>query len=595
MIFSSIKDFFEKFFQNFRIPISIKIIGITTIIILGCMILVTNQSSQYLKKTIVEREEFANLTEASLRATQIETVLDASLDKAKSLAQLILKDSSEILTQYQLPKDKYLISIEVWKIQDGKPQIYFQKTQDDFLKKLNLTQDIFNGLVQKNPFPIASIMQKNIEIQFSEMTAGGTRLISIGFPLGKDSKGQISTFAIAKFNNEMIQSLFSTEGVRDFFLIDRVGHLLAHKNEELLSGPQSWIKNPLVIKSLENENIKQKQVTFVDSANQQEYIGAFVKSPFWGVTLLAQTPVSVIIEPAEGVQRTVIYIAGVVMSISLFIVFLFSLTITKPIEILAELIKEIPKGNFNISARNKVTSKDEVGDLAYAFDHMTDGLKERDKVKNLFNKFHGSSITENLLSQEISVGGTRKDVTVFFSDIRGFTKFSEGHSPEEVVSMLNEYFEVMVKIINQHGGVVDKFIGDAIMAVWGVPTAGENDTENALNACLEMRKALIELNQSRAYRGLSEIHIGMGLHAGTAISGTIGSEERMEFTVIGDTVNVTSRIESATKNFAVDLLISDEVFKRLDSQVERKFNFDLAGDIEVKGKSLPLTLYKVLS
>ena len=118
--------------------------------------------------------------------------------------------------------------------------------------------------------------------------------------------------------------------------------------------------------------------------------------------------------------------------------FLFSLTLSKPIEVLAELIKEIPKGNFNISARKKVTSHDEVGDLAVAFDHMTEGLKERDKVKNLFNKFHGSSVTENLLQQEVSVGGTRKEVTVFFSDIRGFTKFSEGHTPEEVVSMLNE-------------------------------------------------------------------------------------------------------------------------------------------------------------
>jgi len=242
---------------------------------------------------------------------------------------------------------------------------------------------------------------------------------------------------------------------------------------------------------------------------------------------------------------------------------------------------------------------------------MTEGLKERDKVKNLFNKFHGSSVTENLLQQEVSVGGTRKEVTVFFSDIRGFTKFSEGHTPEEVVSMLNEYFAVMVGIINRHGGVVDKFIGDAIMAVWGVPAGSDRDTENALKACLEMRSALFTLNASRRERGLTEIQIGMGLHAGAAISGTIGSEERMEFTVIGDTVNVTSRIESSTKHFEVDLLVSDEVFNRLSqpvttqevtadgsvavAQTESPFKFDLAGDIEVKGKTLPLRLYKVLS
>jgi len=581
--------------EKLRVPISIKIIMITTIIILGCMILITKQSNQYLRKAIVEREEFTNLTEASLRATQIETVLDTSLEKAKAVGQLVLKETPEGLTNFQLPKDKFLIAVEVWKMTDGHPAIFFQKTQDDFLKKYNLTSDQLSTFLQKSPFPIASVIQKKIEIQFSDINSGGIHLINIGFPISKDAKGQVSHFAVARFGQEMIQTLFAADGVRDFFLVDRAGHLLAHKNEDYLSMDKDWSQNSLVVKSRENENVKQKQVTIQDKNSQEEYIGAFVKSPFWGVTLLAQTPVSVVVEPAEGVQRTVIYIAGIVMSVSLFIVFLFSLTITKPIEVLAELIKEIPKGNFNISARDKVTSKDEVGDLAFAFDHMTDGLKERDKVKNLFNKFHGSSITENLLSQEISVGGTRKDVTVFFSDIRGFTKFSEGHSPEEVVSMLNEYFEVMVKIINDHGGVVDKFIGDAIMAVWGVPTPGSHDTENALKACLKMRHALHELNQSRLQRGLTEIHIGMGLHAGAAISGTIGSEQRMEFTVIGDTVNVTSRIESATKNFEVDLLISDEVFRRLEAEQDKKFKFDLAGDIKVKGKSLPLTLYKVAS
>ncbi|MFN3697512.1 MAG: adenylate/guanylate cyclase domain-containing protein [Pseudobdellovibrio sp.] len=586
---------FDKLKMKIRIPISIKIILITTIIILGCMILITKQSNEYLRKAIVEREEFTNLTEASLRTAQIETVLDTSLEKAKSVGQLILKENNESLTYFQLPKDKYLVGVEVWKITDGYPSIYFQKSQNDFLKKYNFTQEQLSMLLQKTPFPIASVMQKKIEIQFANINSGSIRLINIGFPLARDAKGQVNFFAVARFSQEMIQSLFSFDGTRDFFLVDRAGYLLAHKNEDYLSMDNDWSKNPLFIKSLENENVKQKQVTIVDAQSGDEYIGAFVKSPFWGVTLLAQTPIKIVVEPADGVQRTVIYIAGIVMSVSLFLVFLFSLTITKPIEILAELIKEIPKGNFDISARERVNSKDEVGDLAFAFDHMTDGLKERDKVKNLFNKFHGSSITENLLSQEISVGGTRKDVTVFFSDIRGFTKFSEGHSPEEVVSMLNEYFEVMVKIINDHGGVVDKFIGDAIMAVWGVPSPGPHDTENALSACLKMREALHELNRSRANRGLSEIHIGMGLHAGAAISGTIGSEQRMEFTVIGDTVNVTSRIESATKNFEVDLLISDEVFRRLESEQDKKFKFHLAGDIEVKGKSLPLTLYKVAS
>lgn len=585
-----------------RIPISAKIIGITTLIILTSMVLVTKQSSEFFEKVMLQREEYSNFNEAVLRSQQVDTLLDGSLDKARNTAQGLLKESFENIGDFKLNKDKYLVALEVWQILDGKPQLYVRKTQEDFVAKNKLSPDFLVELRKKKPFPIASVIQKNVEIQFSEVSPS-VRLISIGFPLGRDSQNKVTTFCVAEFNSAMIQTLFTNESEREFFLVDRNGYLLAHQNEELLKTP-NWKNVELVERALKDTSLR-KQLSFKNKGSKQAYLGAFSKSPFWGTILFAQTPMSIIAEPAKEVQRKAILISGIVISISLFAVFLFSLTLTKPIEVLAELIKEIPKGNFNISARSKVKSKDEVGDLAYAFDHMTEGLKERDKVKNLFNKFHGSSITENLLNQELSVGGTRKDVTVFFSDIRGFTKFSEGHSPEEVVTMLNEYFGIMVKIINKHGGVVDKFIGDAIMAVWGVPAGHEDDTENALLACLEMREALIALNKSRAERGLVEIHIGMGLHAGAAISGTIGSEERMEFTVIGDTVNVTSRIESSTKHFEVDLLISSEVYGRLNqadildkyssSQNPISFKFQLAGDIEVKGKALPLRLYKVVS
>ncbi len=578
--------------KSMRIPISAKIIGITTFIILTSMVLVTKQSSDFFKKVMTQREEFSNFTEASLRAKQVDTLLDGSLDKAKNLAQILLKESFEGLGNYKLAKDKSLVGIEIWQVVDGKPQLYVKKVQEDFLIKNKLTPEFIDQVRQKKPFPVTSVMQKNIELQFAEVNPS-IRVISIGFPFGRDAQNQVNTFVIAAYNSEMIQSLFSNDSEREFFLIDRNGFLLAHQNEELLRQAKNVKGDAFVEKALA-DSTNSKQLTF-KNVKGNAYIGAFVKSSFWGTVLLAQTPLSIVNEPAQAVQRKAILISGIVMSVALFAVFLFSLTLSKPIEVLAELIKEIPKGNFNISARSKVKSHDEVGDLAIAFDHMTEGLKERDKVKNLFNKFHGSSVTENLLQQEVSVGGTRKEVTVFFSDIRGFTKFSEGHTPEEVVSMLNEYFEVMVGIIGRHGGVVDKFIGDAIMAVWGVPAGTDHDTLNGLKACLEMRSALVTLNESRRQRNLTEIHIGMGLHAGTAISGTIGSEERMEFTVIGDTVNVTARIESSTKHFEVDLLVSDEVFARLSKpELDNLFKFDLAGDIEVKGKTLPLTLYKVL-
>ena len=267
------------------------------------------------------------------------------------------------------------------------------------------------------------------------------------------------------------------------------------------------------------------------------------------------------------------------------------MSLTSPIEALVELIGVVSKGNFDVKAKDKVKSafKDEVGELAEAFDNMTEGLKERDKVKTLFSKFHGSSVTDDLMQNDIGVGGQNKKVVIFFSDIRGFTAFSENRSPEEVVAMLNEYFAVMVGIINKNKGVVDKFIGDAIMAVWGAPKGSDKDAHLALKACLEMRVALNELNIKRIARNEPPIAIGMGLHAGDAISGTIGSDERMEYTVIGNTVNTGSRIEASTKAFGTDLLISDTVFEK----VGEDFKVEYAGAAEVKGRTEALKLYKV--
>jgi adenylate cyclase len=251
---------------------------------------------------------------------------------------------------------------------------------------------------------------------------------------------------------------------------------------------------------------------------------------------------------------------------------------------------EIAKGNFGFSARAAVKSNDEMGALALAFDHMTGGLQERDKIKTLFGKFHGSSVTQNLLtSGEIALGGSKKKATIFFSDIRGFTSYSEKRSPEKVVENLNAYFSVMVDIILRNHGIVDKFIGDAIMAVWGAPQSTGHDSYYGLKAALEMREALVALNDKFIAAGEEPLKIGMGLHEGEVISGTIGSKDRMEYTVMGDAANTASRVESVTKAFGTDLLVTENLM----ASVGERFLFEEAGEVEAKGKSKPLKLYLV--
>jgi class 3 adenylate cyclase len=315
--------------------------------------------------------------------------------------------------------------------------------------------------------------------------------------------------------------------------------------------------------------------------------GSEVGAASWLVT---GVPERAILRPLFHILRWNLFIGLTLLALAIILSSLSALKFSRPIEILTRIIQRIGRGDMTVRAAPKVATGDELQVLAESIDQMTAGLVERDKVKGLFSKFHGSSVTEDLLTKDISIGGARKQVTVFFSDIRGFTSLSERQSPEQVVAMLNEYFAVMVKIIVEHGGVVDKFIGDAIMAVWGAPRCTGRDMERALSASLAMRAALAELNDRRRARNEDPLLIGMGLHCGSAISGTIGSDERMEYTVIGDTVNITSRVESSSKVYGEDILVTET----LTTGLHQSFAFESVGEINVKGKLEPLRLFKVL-
>jgi adenylate cyclase len=582
-----------------RIPISTKIILLVTVFLLATTAFFAIKSSALFESVLVQREEENNLSTVTSRMKEVDATLLSAKERVEVIGTLIAKQSEKKTTDQNTTssatdevtlnfnKDKTMVSLEIYKISSKGVELVARRVKQDMLAQLKLPTSYIDYVRTYAPFPILSVAKKNIEVLNSSFAAGPP-LVSIGVPVLQDEQGNVSHVAVADLVLGILQKPFSEKSEHTLFLTDKNGVLLAHQDEELALARKKISALPIVDKALKDPGKLPQQTQYTDPESQKAMIGAYAKSPF-GVVAFSQIEKEKILEPAKAVQQEAIYIAGTVISIALFFSFLFSMSLTSPIEKLAEMIEVVSKGNFNVKARTQVHSNDEVGDLATAFDHMTEGLKERDKVKNLFSKFHGSSIAEDLIKNDIGVGGQNKEVTIFFSDIRGFTAFSEKRTPEEVVAMLNEYFATMVGIINQHGGVVDKFIGDAIMAVWGAPKGDPNDTLNAMTACIQMRKSLLELNNLRETREQPPILIGMGLHCGRAISGTIGSQERMEYTVIGDTVNLTSRIEASTKAFGADLLVSQAVVDKVNDH----FVFELGGSAEVKGQSEPLRLFKV--
>ncbi len=237
-----------------------------------------------------------------------------------------------------------------------------------------------------------------------------------------------------------------------------------------------------------------------------------------------------------------------------------------------------------------VRTGDELEDLATGFNTMVDGLKERDKLRTTFGKYMTATVMEHLLAGKVALGGESLQVTILFSDIRSFTTLSEKMDPQHLVGLLNEYFTEMVGIVMQEDGVVDKYIGDAIMAVFGAPVPKPEDPVNAVRAAVRMRLALAELNTRLEARGMQRLRTGIGIHTGPVVAGNIGSEKRMEYTVIGDAVNLASRLESNTKDVGVNILISEDTYALTKGVIEAR----PVREITVKGRKQPVMTYEVL-
>jgi adenylate cyclase len=187
--------------------------------------------------------------------------------------------------------------------------------------------------------------------------------------------------------------------------------------------------------------------------------------------------------------------------------------------------------------------------------------------------------------------GERKDVTILFSDIRGYTTLTENLGAAEVVSLLNQYFETMVEAVFNHEGTLDKFIGDALMAVFGAPLPlTENHAWKAVQAALEMRRRLEEFNLRRIIQAQPQIHIGIGLSSGEVVSGNIGSHKRMDYTVIGDGVNLSSRLETVTKEYGCDIILSEFTYQLCSDRIwVRQLD-----KIRVKGKHQAVNIYELI-
>lgn len=294
----------------------------------------------------------------------------------------------------------------------------------------------------------------------------------------------------------------------------------------------------------------------------------------------------------KGVALEVFYIGFFCVVAAIWVAYIYGKRLKEDTKAMIKGLRQIEQGDFEV--RLDLRRADEFGELSEGVNHLAKGLSERERIKEAFGRFVDPQVARKFIETYIdgdntlALGGEKRDVVILMSDIRDFTPLSESMPAEDLTQLLNGYFTVMVAAIQQHGGLVDKFMGDAVMAIFGLVDGGEQPAVSAVKAALDMQAGLAQYNQSL---GTIPIRSGIGIHRGAVIAGYLGSVERMEFTVIGAPVNIAARIESHARGENPAILFSPVIAQ----QIAGEFEVTEVCTTSLKGVQEKITLFTVNS
>lgn len=291
--------------------------------------------------------------------------------------------------------------------------------------------------------------------------------------------------------------------------------------------------------------------------------------------------------PFARLRTTLLIVFALSLCMSVVAAVVIARSVTQPVLRLAHRARRIVAGDYTL--QEEIHRRDEIGTLGRSFDHMVRGLAEKERVRDLLGKVVSPAIAEELLSKDIELGGEERVVTVLFSDVRNFTALSQNRNPQEILLLLNSYLTDVSGVIERRGGVVDKYIGDAVMALFGAPLEHPDDAARAVATGLDMNAALQRFNARFGLPGLPPLECGIGVNTGRVVAGNMGSETRLNYTVIGDGVNLAARLEGLTKRYRVPLIVSDATRSAAPHFVYRRLD-----RVRVKGRREAVAIFQPL-
>ena len=309
------------------------------------------------------------------------------------------------------------------------------------------------------------------------------------------------------------------------------------------------------------------------------------------IRLALQRPLEPELAGARELEAYLVWTAAVALIFAVFVALWIARDVSHPVRQLAAHTRHVAAGRYD--QRLDLRRDDELGQLATAFNAMSAGLAERDQVRDLLDKNVSPEVAAQLMRDGAALGGELREVTILFADLRGFTTLSEKLTAPELVALLNRYLDRMSAAIEAHGGIIDKFIGDAIMALFGAPVALDDAADRAVAAALAMEKALVTLNAELAAEGRPPLAIGVGINTARVVAGNIGSHRRLNYSVIGDGVNVAARLQALTRTpeYRTNLITSAATLAAIKEPKE--FSSRPLGSVQVKGRAEPVEIFAV--
>ncbi len=381
--------------------------------------------------------------------------------------------------------------------------------------------------------------------------------------------------------SQLIENVLKNPSIDTAYILDESLAVKAHRDMETVG------EHFVLADRIEQARGPYPWVIAEDSGSITYAMPVFFKDTKVGYTVLSFSKAFI----SERVRAAVMSLVVITILAVIFVSFLsipLAAGFLGPIFMLLKGTKEIVMGNFDYKIPE--VRRDEVGELVRSFNHMAAELKKKEVMKGVFNLYVSPDVADEILKEpeSLGLGGDRRVLTVFFADIRGFTRHARSMEPEQTVEILNRYFSLITEVVFSFGGTVDKFIGDAVMCVFGSPIVMPSHLQEAVKTAVAIREVLRRVNAMREERGETPMYMGLGLDSGPVIVGNMGSRLRMEYTAVGDAVNMASRLSDIADGG--EILINEELYP----QVKGFARCEQIESAIIKGVDKPVGLYSIV-